>query len=119
MGSLGVDEVELHGEALAAVDRDGLMVDNGEEVLVGGHGDDDSVKGDGFELIAQDVKYLDGLVISHCHPIIGTCNPNNILPLFFPRITVIKDPTLRRFQKLHSILGLIGICYECRVNISE
>lgn len=53
---LVIDNVELHSKTLASVDRDRLMVDNSEKVLVGCYSDNNSIKSDGFELVSSQVK---------------------------------------------------------------
>jgi hypothetical protein len=65
-----VDDVKLHRKTLGTFDWDGLMVDDGEEVFVGSHGDDDSVEGDAFEFITHHIKDFDFLIIGNSNPLV-------------------------------------------------
>lgn len=54
--SFVVYNIELHSEALRSVDRNRLMIDNGQEVFVGSYGYNKPVKSDGFELISSEIE---------------------------------------------------------------
>lgn len=60
--------VKLHSETLAAVDRDRLVVDHSEQVLIGSEADDLPVETDDLKLVADDIKDPDFLFVSDCEP---------------------------------------------------
>ncbi len=104
---------------MGTLDWDGLVVDHGEEVFIGSHGDDDAVECDAFELVAHHVEDLDFLVIGNSNPLVGTCYSRDVLPVLFPRLSIIKVPIFNSFQKLDSILGLIGIGKKLSVKVTK
>lgn len=113
-----VDHVQLHGETLWTVYWDGLVVNNCQNILIGSHCHNDSIKSDAFQLISGHIMDLYFLIISNSDPLERACNTSNILPILLPGLTIIEQPLRGTFQELNPILGVIGIKHKKTVKIT-
>lgn len=106
---LVIDNIELHRKTLTTIDWDRLMIDDSQEVFVGCHRDNNSIKGDGFEFVSSNINNFNFLIISNSDPMIRRSNSNDIFPAFFPRFSLTKVFLVRAFEELDSILCFVSV----------
>jgi hypothetical protein len=90
-----VNYEELHGEALSTPDGNGLVVDDGQQVLVGSDGDQLSIEGYRFDLVAREIQHLDLSLIRNRNKTPRGRNRRDIPPSLLPLIPLpflIKKP---------------------------